>query len=1094
MTNTVLVHLLGTGADESASDADLLARYAGGDEAAFTELFRRHGRMVLSVSRRIVRDRHAADDVLQAVFLVLARKAGRLARPERLASWLFGVSRRVALRSVRLRRQEPPLPSDLPAPVSRPAEWDDLLRVLDDELARLPEAERVPLILCYLEGFTQDEAARVCGWSARTVRRRLVAGRDRLRLRLERRGVDLGAILAALAVGPTAALAGPVPHAADPVTGPVANMGRAELRLHGWSAIAGWSAGVVAFAALAVGAATQLRPEPLPVAPAPQAAVPPADPALPAGTVSRLGSTRFRHCAPIDLLAVSPDGKRLYARGGGWLSAFDAADGRLLFRVEAGQDRGSRVFGTLSVAADGVRIVNSDDKRPANERDSLAVLDPLAGRELSRTRVTAAPGTTAGAISPDGSRYVQSRADPDPAGMPGRQSPVCTLVDTATNKEIAVLGRSGPVAHFPDDGRTVIVQEFDVGIRAFDAATGKPTGEFRFGGENGKQLTTIRAYAYDMRLVIPTPDGKAVLFWGLDGEKAVLRVWDIGAKTARTLGEGDGPYAEDSVAVSPDGSRVATFRRHVGWTIRETATGKEVGRIPQPGTRQRAAFSPDGKTLYAHGDTSPAVTVLDVATGRAVQPEPDAQESITDLRFEGPGRLTALSGGFLATWDTATGRLIERRGPFPIGKPTTYPRWALSADGRRVFRFDSYGPVDLSDVGSGKVVWAKENPRLAFVRAEFDPTGRRVFAASDRSVVAFDAASGDILWTARAVTGGAPVGTALTVSPDGRAVVAAGGWSDTGKWRGPVWVFDAVTGKVLRSWETDGFQAGRLAFGPDGQTLYVAETDKEYRTYRIWGYHTESGKVTATLDLPPGSLFPRVMAVSPDGRTLTVTSDQRIRLFEPLTGGVRHTVDGHAGPVEAIWFRGDGRVLAAASPDAPVFLWDVYGTQSGRAALGDAGAHAKAWDDLADADAGAGFRAVRVFAAGADALPVLRDRMKAVRGPDMAAVGRWIADLGSEDFATRERASAALAEVARLVEPELRAARAASESPELRRRVDALLAAVRPAAEELRAVRAVEAVEAIGTPEAVRLLGDWAGGSAILAREAKAAAARLKAR
>src|SRR5581483_8260460 len=112
--------------------------------------------------------------------------------------------------------------------------------------------------------------------------------------------------------------------------------------------------------------------------------------------------------------------------------------------------------------------------------------------------------------------------------------------------------------------------------------------------------------------------------------------------------------------LSPDGSRVATFRRHVGWTVREIATGKELARMPKPGPSPRAVFSPDGKTLYAHGNDSPTVTVLDIASGRAVRPEPDAQESLYDRRFDGAGRLTALSGGCLTTSDTATGRLVGR--------------------------------------------------------------------------------------------------------------------------------------------------------------------------------------------------------------------------------------------------------------------------------------------------------------------------------------------------------------------------------------------------------------------------------------------------
>ena len=457
------------------------------------------------------------------------------------------------------------------------------------------------------------------------------------------------------------------------------------------------------------------------------------------------------------------------------------------------------------------------------------------------------------------------------------------------------------------DGGTALIVEYDTSIRAFDAATGKPTGEFRFGVENGRQMTTIRAGTHDMRLVVPTPDGKAVLFWGLEGKKAVLRVWDIGEKTARTLGDGDGVYAEDSIAVSPDGSWVATFRRHVGWTVRDTATAKEVGRIPQPGTRQRGVFSPDGKTLYAHGDEDSTVTVLDVAGGRAVDPQPDVAAPITDFRFDGSDRLTALTGGALTTWDIATGRVAARAGPFPVGKAVTSPRWAVSPDRRRVFRFDYYRSVDLSDAATGKVLWANDDLQLDLIKAAFDPAGGRVFAASSRSVVAFDAGSGEPLWTALADTGSGLVGTLMTVSPDGRSVVVAGGWNRVTNWSSSLtWVFDAATGKVLRSWETEGYQAVALAFAPDGRTLYVVETDRDYKGARVRGYSPETGKIVTTFG--PLTPIPRGAAVSPDGRTLVVTSGRLVHLIELLTGRMRHTFTGHEGRVSAVRFRPDGRV------------------------------------------------------------------------------------------------------------------------------------------------------------------------------------------
>jgi RNA polymerase sigma factor (sigma-70 family) len=183
---------------EELADADLLRRFAGGrDEAAFAALVQRHGPMVLGVCRRLLPDANDADDAFQATFLVLARKAGAVGRPERLASWLYGVALRVARKARaesarRLARQHQV--TDMPAPErGREADWDELRRVLDEEMQRLPEKFRLPILLCHLQGKTREEAALQLGWSPGAVKGMLERGRERLRSRLARRGVALSA-------------------------------------------------------------------------------------------------------------------------------------------------------------------------------------------------------------------------------------------------------------------------------------------------------------------------------------------------------------------------------------------------------------------------------------------------------------------------------------------------------------------------------------------------------------------------------------------------------------------------------------------------------------------------------------------------------------------------------------------------------------------------------------------------------------------------------------------------------------------------------------------------------------------------------------
>jgi RNA polymerase sigma factor (sigma-70 family) len=193
-------------------DRELLQRFAmGREEPAFEALVQRHGRMVLGVCRRVLHDRHDADDAFQATFLVLMRKAGSLDRRGSLAGWLYTVAYHLALkaracalrRRVRERQIEDALAAESPAD----SIWWELRPILDEEVNRLPEKYRAPIVLCYLEGKTNEEAARQLGCPFGTVSSRLARARDLLRTRLTRRGLALssGVFVAALTQGAASA-------------------------------------------------------------------------------------------------------------------------------------------------------------------------------------------------------------------------------------------------------------------------------------------------------------------------------------------------------------------------------------------------------------------------------------------------------------------------------------------------------------------------------------------------------------------------------------------------------------------------------------------------------------------------------------------------------------------------------------------------------------------------------------------------------------------------------------------------------------------------------------------------------------------------
>jgi RNA polymerase sigma factor (sigma-70 family) len=200
---------------EEAGDVQLLRRFlAEGDEAAFAILVQRHGPMVFGVCRRLLQDENDAEDAFQATFLVLVRKAASLGRPGSLGPWLYGVASRTARKArteAAMRRARERQLEDLPAPeASGDVVWRDLRPLLDEEVGRLPHKYQAPFVLCYLEGKTNEEAAALLGCPKGTVISRLARARQRLRGRLERRGVTLsaGALMASLADRSAAAVPG----------------------------------------------------------------------------------------------------------------------------------------------------------------------------------------------------------------------------------------------------------------------------------------------------------------------------------------------------------------------------------------------------------------------------------------------------------------------------------------------------------------------------------------------------------------------------------------------------------------------------------------------------------------------------------------------------------------------------------------------------------------------------------------------------------------------------------------------------------------------------------------------------------------------
>jgi RNA polymerase sigma factor (sigma-70 family) len=255
-------------ADEAA-DAALLQRFADRrDPDAFAALLRRHGPLVLAVCRGLLAREQDAEDAFQATFLVLVRKAASIGKRASVGSWLYGVARRVAARARADARRRPAPEAGCGRGVPDPG--TELARreahqLLHEEVERLPARYRAAVVLCYLEGRSQGQAARQLGWTPGAVKGRLERARALLRRRLARRGLALAGLPCAAALAPAAvpaALAESVTRAAQlaatgagaaAVPGPVAELTRGVLQAMFVTKVKAVTAVLLVLAALGAG-------------------------------------------------------------------------------------------------------------------------------------------------------------------------------------------------------------------------------------------------------------------------------------------------------------------------------------------------------------------------------------------------------------------------------------------------------------------------------------------------------------------------------------------------------------------------------------------------------------------------------------------------------------------------------------------------------------------------------------------------------------------------------------------------------------------------------------------------------------------------
>jgi RNA polymerase sigma factor (sigma-70 family) len=547
------------------TDSQLLERFARQHEAAaFEVLVRRHGPMVLRVCQRVLYHPHDAEDAFQATFVVLMRKAPSIAKLDSLASWLHRVAYRIALRarsrevvrqgheraSAREQR-EPEASSADPA-------WRELRPVLDEELNQLPEKYRTPLVLCYLEGKTNDEAAQQLGWSRGTVAGKLSRGRDLLRDRLARRGLALSAGALALLLGKQAA------SAAVPAGLATATVHAATVATAG--NIVGGSGVSAQAAALADGALKAMAAVKLKVAAAVLAVT-----AVAGGSALWATADSWPLRATIDnpggvvSLAFSPDGSRIVTGA----SDHSAKVWNVAGRELEGTFMGHGAEATAAFSPDGLTLAVGSGDGFVQLWDWQKHVERVAVRPHSVRE-----GVAWIACNPKGGQVATAGWDK-----------VAKLLDPATGRERAVLrGHASGISHvaYSADGSMLATGSNDGTVKIWDT-------------DSAALRRTLRGHVGTVGPVAFAPDGKT-LASGASKQGDVI-LWDLSdGSVCRSFPAHAGGVL--ALAFSPDGQTLVSGGADKLARLWNPSTGAERQTLAGH-TRDVSAlaFSPKGRIL-----------------------------------------------------------------------------------------------------------------------------------------------------------------------------------------------------------------------------------------------------------------------------------------------------------------------------------------------------------------------------------------------------------------------------------------------------------------------------------------------------------------
>jgi RNA polymerase sigma factor (sigma-70 family) len=1089
----------------------LLHRFVTGrDEHAFAVLLGRHGRLVWSVCRRLLGQDQDAEDVFQATFAALARKASTIRKGQAVGNWLYGAAVRTALdarkKKARRRRHDGLARGRAPDQPVTEAALRELEAILHEEVGRLPEKVRAPFVLCCLEGRSRIETARELGWNEGTLSSRLAQAREQLRARLSARGVTLTAALTTAALGTEATAAVPAGLTAVTLRNALAAQAapawgvawvKGVLRLLSAAPWKWRAALVLLVGALAgVGAAFGPRRAAVEDGPARQAEQPverprterqaatldPYGDPLPPGAVGRLGALRWRHEGEAKSMAFSPDGKVLATTSRDGLVFYDTATGRALDRRKTAVESPDHAV-AVAYSPDGKYFAfQVQDQDRAVHLWDAAARTPVRALVASRGRPARLDFMNI-CFSPD-SKWLAASAGPD----------LVAVWDVATGRQIAAVkghNHDNPGLAFSPDGKTLALAGREPGLRLWDMAS----GQFR-----RDLLAGQTAFSLGF-----SPDGKVIATGGT-GRRGRIVLTDAATGEERGRLETDENALPVQLAFAPDGTTLLSATEDARVRVWDVARRQErfvLGKNPLIG--QSMALSADGKTV-ALGTAYNVIRLWSVVTGKGFVPPADGHTGAVRAVAFSPG------GGLLATGAETPGILLWD----PAGKraPQRVPgtgAWTLSfsPDGRRLATAFGREVVGLWDVAraEGRPLFSAEGTGDVPCAA-FTPDGKTVVCLHEKaadggdapgtaSLRGWDAAAGKLLWAVNLPGLSAP--RCLALSPGGKLAAVAGRAAT------PVRFIDLARRRERPAPRSPKGSVVSLAFAPDGGVLAAGRIDHTVRLLEV-----ATGEEILALRGHTRSVA--AVAFTPDGRVLASadggpvskfwdasrSAPQQIRLWDVATGRQLAAFAGHASDVASLAFSPDGKRLVSGLANGSVMIWDMSDKVPPPPIAQRLGTRELevCWADLAAADARRAYVAVHVLASAADqAVSYLKSRLHPAQPVDAALVNRLLADMDHAQFARRRAATEALSRLGAQVEPALRQQLTRVSSEETRRRLLLLLDKTDWASspELVRQGRAVRVLERAGTSEAQVVLEHLARGTpdAWLTQAAREAVERL---